>query len=80
MNYWLIVILLEECKDNSTIAEHVCGPDPQNVMYVDAVSKEDGTPWYEMMVSLSLIQVVWLFLILCLFLFHAFLYIFVSTR
>ena len=41
----------DECEDNSTMIEHVCGKDPQNVMYVDAVSKQDLVPWYEMMVS-----------------------------
>ena len=30
------------------MVEHVCGPDPQNAMYVDAVTVEEGQPWYEM--------------------------------
>ena len=48
---YFLKLLSDECEDNSTMIEHVCGKDPQNVMYVDAVSKQDLVPWYEMMVS-----------------------------
>jgi len=34
--------------DGGKYSKHVCGEDPQNVMYIDAVTREDGIPWYEM--------------------------------
>ena len=33
-----------------SISPQVCGDIPENALYVDAVSVEDRTPWYEMKV------------------------------
>ena len=34
----------------TAISPQVCGDIPENALYVDAVSVEDRTPWYEMKV------------------------------
>ena len=33
-----------------SISPQVCGDIPENALYVDAVSVEDRTPWYEIKV------------------------------
>ena len=40
--------LRREAYDNKKFNRHVCGKDPINAHYVDAVTRETQTPWYEL--------------------------------
>ena len=49
----------------TAISPQVCGDIPENALYVDAVSVEDRTPWYEMKVrhlgTLQGVKVIYIF-------------------
>ena len=45
-----VSFVIETIFSDKVILLQVCGDIPENALYVDAVSVEDRTPWYEMKV------------------------------